>query len=58
MKTLNEETLKRVEEYNISYQQEHGISPSYRQINLVGSVKFNIGCYDHYAFIRQEIAKK
>ena len=32
MKTLNEETLKRVEEYNISYQREHGITPSYRQI--------------------------
>ena len=32
MKTLNEETLKRVREFNIAYQQEHGITPSYRQI--------------------------
>ncbi len=32
MKTLNEETLQRVREFNIAYQQEHGITPSYRQI--------------------------
>ena len=32
MKTLNEETLQRVREFNITYQQEYGISPSYRQI--------------------------
>ena len=32
MKTLNEETLQRVKQFNIAYQQEHGISPSYRQI--------------------------
>lgn len=32
MKTLNDETLKRVREFNIAYQQEHGITPSYRQI--------------------------
>ena len=32
MKTLNDETLKRVREFNITYQQEHGITPSYRQI--------------------------
>lgn len=32
MKTLDKEILKRVEEYNISYQREHGITPSYRQI--------------------------
>lgn len=32
MRTLNEETLNRVEEYIKEYHQEHGISPSYRQI--------------------------
>ena len=32
MKTLNEETLQRVKQFNIAYQQEYGISPSYRQI--------------------------
>ena len=32
MKTLNEETLQRVREFNIAYQQEHEITPSYRQI--------------------------
>lgn len=32
MKTLNEETLQRVREFNIAYQQEHRITPSYRQI--------------------------
>ena len=32
MKTLNEETLQRVREFNITYQQKYGISPSYRQI--------------------------
>lgn len=32
MKTLNEEMLQRVREFNIAYQQEHGITPSYRQI--------------------------
>lgn len=32
MKTLNEETLQRVRKFNIAYQQEHGITPSYRQI--------------------------
>ncbi len=32
MKTLNEETLQRVRGFNIAYQQEHGITPSYRQI--------------------------
>lgn len=32
MKTLNQEILERVKEFNILYQQEHGLSPSYRQI--------------------------
>ena len=32
MKTLNDKTLKRVRDFNIAYQQEHGITPSYRQI--------------------------
>lgn len=32
MKTLNEETLQKVKQFNIAYQQEYGISPSYRQI--------------------------
>ncbi len=32
MKTLNEETLQKVKEFNIAYQQEHGITPSFRQI--------------------------
>lgn len=32
MKTLNEETLQRVKQFNIAYQQEHRITPSYRQI--------------------------
>ena len=32
MKTLNDETLKRVREFNIAYPQEHGITPSYRRI--------------------------
>lgn len=32
MRVLNQEILQRVEEYNIAYQKEHGISPSFRQI--------------------------
>lgn len=32
MKTLNEETLQKVREFNIVYQREYGITPSYRQI--------------------------
>ena len=32
MKSLNVETLQRVKEFNIAYQQEHGITPSYRTI--------------------------
>lgn len=32
MKTLNEETLQKVREFNIAYQREYGITPSYRQI--------------------------
>lgn len=32
MKTLNEETLQRVRDFNIAYQREYGITPSYRQI--------------------------
>lgn len=32
MRTLNEETLNRIEQYVKEYQQEHGLSPSYRQI--------------------------
>lgn len=32
MKTLNEETLQRVRKFNIAYQREYGITPSYRQI--------------------------
>lgn len=32
MRVMDEETLERVEKYNMDYQTEHGISPSYRQI--------------------------
>lgn len=32
MRTLREETLTRIEDYVKDYQQEHGLSPSYRQI--------------------------
>lgn len=32
MRTLNEDTLNRIEQYVKEYQQEHGLSPSYRQI--------------------------
>ena len=32
MKTLNEETLQKVREFNIAYQREYGRTPSYRQI--------------------------
>lgn len=32
MKTLNDETLKRVRAFNVAYQQEHGFTPSYRRI--------------------------
>ena len=38
MKTLNDETLKRVREFNIAYQQEHGITPNYRRI--LNALKF------------------
>lgn len=32
MRTLDETTLQEVKEFNIAYQKEHGITPSYRQI--------------------------
>ena len=32
MRTLKEETLNRIEAYVKEYHQEHGLSPSYRQI--------------------------
>ncbi len=32
MKTLNKDTLQKVREFNVEYQQEHGNTPSYRQI--------------------------
>lgn len=32
MKTLNENTLNEVRKFNISYQKEHGLTPSYRVI--------------------------
>jgi repressor LexA len=32
MKTLNENTLNEVRQFNISYQKEHGLTPSYRVI--------------------------
>lgn len=32
MRTLDETTLQEVKAYNIAYQKEHGITPSYRQI--------------------------
>ncbi len=32
MKTLNKDTLQKVREFNVEYQQEYGNTPSYRQI--------------------------
>lgn len=32
MRTLDKATLQRVEEYNLEYQREHGVSPNFRQI--------------------------
>lgn len=32
MRVLDEETMNRVAEYNISYQKEHGRAPSFRNV--------------------------
>lgn len=32
MRIMDEATMERVAQYNIEYQKEHGVSPSYRNI--------------------------
>lgn len=49
MRVLSEETKNAVLEYNIEYQKQHGISPSFRNImhalNLVRLLRYNVTLY-------------